>query len=144
MGAGRRVGVARDPRADSRRWPTSSDACRSCGGCSRLGCFYLLSKHLHLPLGIERVDGRKAFARQFLYGATAFFLLLPAVFGPQDRGLVRRLLRWKTDRVFRASSPTASTCGTRPWIGQAVEWQKAPDFLASFPAVPLHRVGVGR
>jgi peptidoglycan/LPS O-acetylase OafA/YrhL len=35
--------------------------------------------------------------RQVLYGATAFFLLLPAVFGPQDEGLVRRLLR---SRVF--------------------------------------------
>ncbi|MBF6557975.1 MAG: acyltransferase [Acidimicrobiales bacterium] len=31
--------------------------------------------------------------RQALYGAFAFFLLLPAVFGPQDRTLVRRLLR---------------------------------------------------
>jgi peptidoglycan/LPS O-acetylase OafA/YrhL len=31
--------------------------------------------------------------RQALYGAFAFFLLLPAVFGPQDRSLVRRLLR---------------------------------------------------
>lgn len=34
-----------------------------------------------------------AIARQTLYGLFAFFLLLPAVFGPQDRSLVRRLLR---------------------------------------------------
>ena len=32
-------------------------------------------------------------ARQTLYGLFALFLLLPAVFGPQDRGLVRRFLR---------------------------------------------------
>ncbi len=32
-------------------------------------------------------------ARQLLYAATAVFLLLPAVFGPQDEGLVRRFLR---------------------------------------------------
>jgi peptidoglycan/LPS O-acetylase OafA/YrhL len=32
-------------------------------------------------------------ARQALYGVVAFFLLLPGVFGPQDRGGVRRLLR---------------------------------------------------
>jgi peptidoglycan/LPS O-acetylase OafA/YrhL len=31
--------------------------------------------------------------RQALYGLFAFFLLLPAVFGPQDKSLVRRLLR---------------------------------------------------
>ncbi len=30
---------------------------------------------------------------QELYGLFAFFLLLPAVFGPQDHGLIRRLLR---------------------------------------------------
>jgi peptidoglycan/LPS O-acetylase OafA/YrhL len=32
-------------------------------------------------------------ARQTLYGLFAFFLLVPAVFGPQDRGLIRRFLR---------------------------------------------------
>ena len=31
--------------------------------------------------------------RQTLYGVFAFFLLLPAVFGPQDRGSIRRLLQ---------------------------------------------------
>ncbi|HET6963847.1 MAG TPA: acyltransferase [Acidimicrobiales bacterium] len=34
-------------------------------------------------------------ARQLLYGLFAFFLVLPAVFGPQDRGVVRILLRWR-------------------------------------------------
>jgi peptidoglycan/LPS O-acetylase OafA/YrhL len=34
-------------------------------------------------------------ARQSLYGAFALFLLLPAVFGPQPRGLVRRFLACK-------------------------------------------------
>jgi peptidoglycan/LPS O-acetylase OafA/YrhL len=32
-------------------------------------------------------------ARQALYGVVAFFLLLPGVFGPQDRGAVRRFLQ---------------------------------------------------
>jgi peptidoglycan/LPS O-acetylase OafA/YrhL len=32
-------------------------------------------------------------ARQTLYGVFAFFLLLPAVFGPQDKGPIRRFLR---------------------------------------------------
>jgi peptidoglycan/LPS O-acetylase OafA/YrhL len=47
-----------------------------------------------LPVILETVWGGKAYAKQFLYGFTAFFLLLPAVFGPQDRGPVRRLLRF--------------------------------------------------
>ena len=32
-------------------------------------------------------------ARQTLYGVFAFFLLLPAVFGPQGKGLIRRFLQ---------------------------------------------------
>lgn len=33
--------------------------------------------------------------RQTLYGAFGFFLVLPAVFGPQDRGSLRRFLTWR-------------------------------------------------
>ncbi len=39
------------------------------------------------------VTPRVNLERQALYGLFAFFLLLPAVFGPQDRSLIRRLLR---------------------------------------------------
>jgi len=39
------------------------------------------------------VTPRSNLERQALYGLFAFLLLLPAVFGPQDRTLVRRLLR---------------------------------------------------
>ena len=39
------------------------------------------------------VKPRVNLERQFLYGVFAFFLLVPAVFGPQDRTLIRRLLR---------------------------------------------------
>jgi peptidoglycan/LPS O-acetylase OafA/YrhL len=39
------------------------------------------------------VTPRVNLERQALYGLFAFFLLLPAVFGPQDRTLIRRLLR---------------------------------------------------
>jgi peptidoglycan/LPS O-acetylase OafA/YrhL len=40
------------------------------------------------PLGLS-------LARQTLYGLFAFFLVLPAVFGPQDRGLIRATLQWR-------------------------------------------------
>ena len=39
------------------------------------------------------VTPRVNLERQSLYGLFAFFLLLPAVFGPQDRSWIRRLLR---------------------------------------------------
>jgi len=57
------------------------------------GCFWAVS-HLGIrivPLYVTSPGVN--LARQALYGLFAFFLLLPAVFGPQDRGLIRGLLR---------------------------------------------------
>jgi peptidoglycan/LPS O-acetylase OafA/YrhL len=56
-------------------------------------------------VGLSRLAGFDAtgpqiLARQWLYGAFAVLLLLPAIFGPQDRGGVRRLLRsWPLSAV---------------------------------------------
>ena len=99
-----------------------------------LGAFYVVSKRLGLPLGIARVDGSKSFERQFLYGASAFFLLLPAVFGRQDRGFVRRFLRWPPMVYFGLIS-YGIYLWHQAWIGQAFDWEKKPLFLASFAAV---------
>ncbi len=50
--------------------------------------------HLGIPRPlIYIVSPQTNLLRQGLYGAFAFLLLLPAVFGPQDRSLIRRLLR---------------------------------------------------
>jgi peptidoglycan/LPS O-acetylase OafA/YrhL len=99
-----------------------------------IACFVTVSKGLHLPVGLVRVDGAKAYARQFLYGATAFFLLLPAVFGPQDRGLVRRFLRWGPI-VYLGLISYGIYLWHQAWVGRAVSWQGRPLFRASFPAV---------
>ena len=50
---------------------------------------HVVSNHLLLDLTTVRVDMEK----QALYGLFAFLLLVPAVFGPQDRSLIRWLLR---------------------------------------------------
>ena len=56
-------------------------------------CFWAVS-HLGIsPLPLYQISPNLNLARQALYAAFAFFLLLPAVFGPQDRGVIRRLLR---------------------------------------------------
>jgi peptidoglycan/LPS O-acetylase OafA/YrhL len=55
--------------------------------------YWTVSTRIGLPLGVGADGTRQWMLRQLLYGATAFFLLLPAVFGPQDTGLVRRVLR---------------------------------------------------
>ena len=56
-------------------------------------CFHAVSFWIGLPANLVLVLGGKAFAREFLYSLTALFLLLPAVFGPQGRGVVRRFLQ---------------------------------------------------
>jgi peptidoglycan/LPS O-acetylase OafA/YrhL len=99
-----------------------------------VACFVTMAKGLHLPVGLVRVDGAKAFARQFLYGATAFFLLLPAVFGPQDRGLVRRFLRWPPV-VYLGLISYGIYLWHQGWIEKAESWQGRPVFHSSFPAV---------
>lgn len=55
--------------------------------------FTLVTFGIGLPSILQTVWGWHAYAKQLLYGLTAFFLLLPAVFGPQDRGVTRRFLR---------------------------------------------------
>jgi peptidoglycan/LPS O-acetylase OafA/YrhL len=93
-----------------------------------------MAKGLKLPLGLVRVDGKRAFARQFLYGATAFFVLFPAVFGPQDRGFVRRLLRWPP-LVYVGLVSYGVYLWHQSWLERAVKWNHQPDFRASFPAI---------
>ncbi len=58
-----------------------------------LASFWVVSTRLGLPVVTGDFTKPDQLLRQFLYGSTAFFLLLPAVFGRQDEGLVRQFLR---------------------------------------------------
>jgi peptidoglycan/LPS O-acetylase OafA/YrhL len=55
-------------------------------------CFWAVS-NLGITIAPLHDETYMDLARQTLYGLFGFFLLLPAVFGPQDRGLIRRFLR---------------------------------------------------
>jgi peptidoglycan/LPS O-acetylase OafA/YrhL len=58
------------------------------------GALLFWVSHLGIPLGpLYQISPGLNLLRQALYAGFAFFLLLPAVFGPQDRGLIRLLLR---------------------------------------------------
>ena len=70
-------------------------------------------------------------AKQFLYGFVGFFYLLPATFGPQHEGAIRRTL---------GSRPLAAL-GTislgfylwhKAWLGQAESWTDAQPFNGDF------------
>ena len=55
--------------------------------------FTIVTYWAGLPKILLSVWGWEAYAKQTLYGLTAFCLLVPAVFGAQDRGAIRRFLR---------------------------------------------------
>jgi peptidoglycan/LPS O-acetylase OafA/YrhL len=58
--------------------------------------FWVVSTGIGLPLDMHPYGERAALERQLLYGLTALFLLMPAVFGDQSCGLIRRVLRNRT------------------------------------------------
>ncbi len=78
---------ASEPSWLSRRWVPWA----SWGGA--LVAFWLVSHVVNDAAIIYIVPRRINLARQELYGLFAFLLLVPAVFGPQDRSLIRRFLQ---------------------------------------------------
>jgi peptidoglycan/LPS O-acetylase OafA/YrhL len=111
------------------------------GACWALAgvAYWAVSTRVHLTLGVGADGPQQWMARQVLYAATAFFLLLPAVFGPQDQGLVRRLLR---SRVMVAGG--LISYGIYLWHEGVIDvWMRARDvqpFEGAF--LPMLAVGV--
>jgi peptidoglycan/LPS O-acetylase OafA/YrhL len=97
-----------------------------------LVCFWAVSTRLHLPrVPVYEATLGQALGRQLLYGAFAFFLLLPAVFGPQQRGLIRQGL----------SSRPAVALGVisygiylwhETWMLKVLDWLHRPLFRTGF------------
>jgi peptidoglycan/LPS O-acetylase OafA/YrhL len=57
------------------------------------GVAFVIVCNIGLPTTFKNGTHAQELARQVLYGFTAFFLVVPAVFGSQERGVVRRALR---------------------------------------------------
>ncbi len=88
-----------------------------------------------LPRNLVPLTGGQFFLRQALYGVTAFLLLLPAVFGEQDQGLVRRFLRWTPVAYFGLVS-YGVYLWHQAWIGYVREsWLGQPPFAG--PIIPV-------
>jgi peptidoglycan/LPS O-acetylase OafA/YrhL len=61
-----------------------------------LALFVVVSEGIGLTGGVhDHVTEARDLARHYLYGAIALCVLLPALVGDPDRGLVRRLLGWR-------------------------------------------------
>ena len=94
-------------------------------------CFYAVS-HLHIPLGpLYHTSPAKSLVRQGLYAAFAFFMLLPAVFGPQDRGVIRRFLRWRPV-VATGVVSYGIYLWHQSWVSMFLTWSRRPLFHIPF------------
>jgi peptidoglycan/LPS O-acetylase OafA/YrhL len=91
-----------------------------------------------LPRDLTPLTGKQAMVRQLLYGLTAFFLLLPAVFGPQDRGLVRKFLCW-APMAYLGLISYGVYIWHEAWIAQVFKWFGYTVFDA--PIIPVVLVG---
>jgi peptidoglycan/LPS O-acetylase OafA/YrhL len=89
-----------------------------------------------LPRGLETVSGGRELLKHGLYGTLAFFLILPAVFGPQKEGRVRGWLQWRPVAYVGLVS-----YGVYIWhealLGQLRSWVGTPLFLGNFYAYLL-------
>jgi peptidoglycan/LPS O-acetylase OafA/YrhL len=89
-----------------------------------------------LPRGLETISGGRELLKHTLYGTLAFFLLLPAVFGPETKGRIRGSLRWRPIAYVGLVS-----YGIYVWhealLGQLRSWVGTPLFLGNFYAYLL-------
>ncbi len=76
------------------------------------------------PLGLSVV-------RQTLYGLFAFFVVAPAVIGPQDRGLIRKMLQTKP-LVFLGTVSYGIYLWHESWIQMFLRWTGDRLFTISF------------
>jgi peptidoglycan/LPS O-acetylase OafA/YrhL len=73
-----------------------------------------------------------ALARQTLYGLFAFFVVLPAVFGAQDRGLIRQSLRFRPVALVGVVS-YGVYLWHESWITMFQRWTGDRTFTIPFP-----------
>jgi peptidoglycan/LPS O-acetylase OafA/YrhL len=95
------------------------------------------------PAGRLRFEllGIGGLARQWLYGAFAVLFMMPAVFGPQQAGPVRKLLRSCPLTAIGVVS-SGVYLWHETWIQEVRRWLHMPLFRCSFVLLTLLVVGL--
>jgi len=104
-----------------------ADACLAIA----VACYLAVALGLDLPRRIVEVSGGNAYARNFLHAFVAVFVLIPAVFGPQDKSWFRRFLRWRPV-VYLGVVSYGVYLWHNNFLEQAQSWAGFPLFNGSF------------
>lgn len=103
--------------------------------------YWLVSERLGLPRNPEPQTtplGWQADQQQILQSLFAAFACLPAVFGPQDRGLVRAFLRWRPV-AYTGLVSYGVYLWHEGWLDKWLEWMHRPNVLQIYGDRVLHR-----
>ncbi len=117
----------------SRLFPYLSWACAA-------ACFWGVA-HIGNPIIPVYHESQLDIARQTLYAMFAFFLLLPAVFGPQGKGLIRRFLQCWPVASFGVIS-YGIYLWHETWIYEILKWGNYALFNIEFWAFFLGVLGL--
>jgi peptidoglycan/LPS O-acetylase OafA/YrhL len=96
-----------------------------------IACYLTVALGLDLPRRIIEVTGGRAYARNLLHSLVALFVLMPAVFGPQNVSLFRRFLRWRPV-VYLGVVSYGVYLWHNNFLEQARIWCGFPVFKGSF------------
>jgi peptidoglycan/LPS O-acetylase OafA/YrhL len=103
--------------------------------------FWAASTRIGLPRDPVGHTAAEILGTQLLFGLTAFFLLIPGIFGPQDRGIIRGFLR----------NPVVQWIGLvsygvylwhEAWINKYLDWFDKLLFSTSVPGMVLFVVAL--
>ncbi len=83
--------------------------------------WWFVSTQINFGRDLSPLTAGDAVLKQFIYSIISFTLVIPAAFGNQDEGWVRKLLRAKPVAYFGMVS-YGIYLWHQGWIGQAIDW----------------------
>ena len=104
-------------------------------------CYWVVATQLDLPRSPQPQNtpiGWQADAQQILQALFAAFACLPAIFGPQDRGLVRAFLRWRPV-AYTGLVSYGVYLWHEGWLDKWLVWAGRPNVLQLNETVRLQR-----
>jgi peptidoglycan/LPS O-acetylase OafA/YrhL len=93
--------------------------------------FWVVSTRIGIDPSVPGFTTAQDIGVHELYGLTAFFFLLPGVFGAQDEGLIRRVLRSRVAQSLGLVS-YGIYLWHENWISEYLEWRDLRVFAAPF------------